>query len=182
MIKGKIVGLAGVERGDLKQLMDWRNNIEFRKHFREYRELNMAKQEQWFDQSVMDDPKTIMFSIRRLSDNVLLGCCGFVYINWIHRHADLSLYIGWNEAYIDDKGYAEDACAVMLKYGFHELALNKIWTEIYEFDQKKKQLYDKFGFHQDGLLRQNYFYDGKWWDSRILSILAEDFNRTTKRK
>lgn len=175
MLKGKLVGLAAVERDDLKQLRDWRNNTEFRKHFREYRELNMANQEQWFEQKVMKDPTTMMFSIRRLSDNELLGCCGFVYISWVHRHADLSLYVGWNNEYIDDTGYAEDACRELLRYGFHELTLNKVWTEIYDFDEKKWRLYKKIGFQKDGVLRQNYFYDGKWWDSRIISLLAEEF-------
>jgi hypothetical protein len=176
MLKGRLVGLVAVEREDLKQFRDWRNNAEFRKHFREYRELNMTNQEQWFEQKVMKDATTMMFSIRRLADNELLGVCGFVYINWVHRHADLSLYIGWNNEYIDEKGYAEDACKELLRYGFHELALNKVWTEIYEFDEKKKKLYDKFGFQQDGLLRQNYFYEGKWWNSRILSLLSSEFS------
>jgi len=53
--------------------------------------------------------------------------------------------------------------------------LNKVWTEIYEFDEKKKALYNKFAFHQDGLLRQNYWNDGKWWDSRILSLIKEEY-------
>lgn len=170
-----MTGLVAVEREDLKQLCNWRNNAEFRKHFREYRELNMANQEEWFAKKVMQDPTTMMFSIRRLSDMELIGVCGFVYINWVHRHADLSLYIGWNNEYIDETGYAEDACRELLRYGFNELALNKVWTEIYEFDFKKKRLYDKIGFVQDGLLRQNYFYDGKWWDSRIISILWNEF-------
>ena len=175
MLKGELVGLVAVEKEDLKQLRDWRNNAEFRKHFREYRELSMYDQEIWFEEKVIKDPNTIMFSIRRLIDNELLGCCGFVYINWVHRHADLSLYIGWNDAYIDDEGYAEESCKLLLDYGFKELCLNKVWTEIYEFDDKKKALYDKFSFKKDGLLRQNYWYDGQWWNSRILSILKEEF-------
>jgi len=174
MLKGKNVSLFAVELEDLKQLRDWRNNPEFRKYFREYRELNMRQQEIWFDEKVVRDNTTLMFSIKRNEDNELLGCCGFVYINWVHRHADLSLYIGWEDAYIDNKGYAEESCRLLLDYGFKELCLNKIWTEIYEFDDKKKILYDQFGFHQDGLLRQNYWYDGKWWDSRILSIIQND--------
>jgi len=55
------------------------------------------------------------------------------------------------------------------------LDLNKMWTEIYVFDVKKKRLYDKLGMKVDGVLRQNYFYDGKWWDSYIISILASDW-------
>lgn len=175
MLKGNLVSLVAIEKEDLKILRDWRNSTEFRKHFREFRELNMAMEEKWFEEKVVNDPSQIMFSIRRLEDNELIGCCGFVYINWVYRHADLSLYIGWNDAYIDDMGYAEESCNLLFNYGFQELALNKIWTEIYEFDDKKKKLYDKFGFHQDGLLRQNYFYEGKWWDSRILSILSSEY-------
>jgi len=171
MLIGKHVSLFAVEKEDLQHFRDWRNNPDFRKYFREYRELNLAQQEKWFEEKVVKDNTTLMFSIKRNDDNELLGCCGFVYINWVHRHADLSLYVGWEDAYIDDKGYAEESCRLLLDYGFNELCLNKVWTEIYEFDDKKKTLYDKCGFHQDGLLRQNYWYDGKWWDSRILSVL-----------
>ncbi len=175
MLKGKLVGITAVEREDLPDLMRWRNNPDLRKHFREFRELNSDMQESWFTEKVIKDPTTIMFSIRRLSDNELLGCCGLVYINWVHRNADLSLYIGWNDAYIDDEGYAEEACRLTLRYGFNELCLHRIWTEIYVFDEPKKKLYDKFGFHQDGLFRETYWYDGKWWDSRIISLLASEF-------
>lgn len=177
MLKGKLVGLFAVEKEDLLKLRDWRNNPDFRKNFREYRELNMAMQEKWFEQKVANDPTTMMFSIRRLSDGELLGCCGFVYINWVHRHADLSLYIGWKDSYIDKEGYAEESCWLLLDHGFNELNLNKVWTEIYEFDEKKWSLYQKLGFRQDGMLRQNYFYDGKWWGSRIISILADDHRK-----
>jgi len=175
MLKGKLVSLFAVEKEDLQKLCDWRNNPEFRKHFREYRELNMAQQENWFEDKVVKDNTTLMFSIRRNEDNELLGCCGFVYINWVHRHADLSLYVGWKDAYIDEEGYAEESCRLLLDYGFNELCLNKIWTEIYEFDDKKKILYDQFGFQQDGLLRQNYWYNGEWWNSRILSIIQSEY-------
>ncbi len=178
MLKGLLVGLTAIERTDLKQLMNWRNKPEFRKHFREYRELNLIMQEQWFEKNTLDDPCTIMFAIRRLSDSELLGCCGLVSINWIHRHADLSLYIGWKDAYIDNKGYAEDAGKILLRYAYNGLALNKVWTEIYGIDKKKKELHDKLGFHQDGILRHNYFHDGEWWDSLMLSLLASEFKQT----
>ncbi len=175
MLIGKLVELGAVELDDLTALKKWRNNPEFRKHFREFRELNDAMQEMWFENKVVRDPSTLMFAVRKRDDHTLIGCCGLAYINWVHRHADLSLYIGWEEAYIDDQGYAEETCRLLLAYAFREICLNKVWTEIYEFDHKKKALYDSLGFQQDGLLRQNYFYDGRWWDSRILSLLVGDY-------
>ncbi len=173
MLKGKKVALTTVEKEDLETMRLWRNNEEFRKHFREYRELDRESQDKWYREKVLADDRTLMFAVRDLETNELVGVCGLCYINWVHRHADLSLYIGWQNSYIDDAGFAEDACQVLFQYAFGELNLHKIWTEIYEFDVKKYELYTQLGFKLDGLLRDNYFYDGRWWDSRILSILSD---------
>ena len=116
-----------------------------------------------------------MFSIKSVEDHSLLGACGLCYINWVHRNADLSLYIGWNDEYIDNEGYAKESCKLLFDYGFRELGLNKIWTEIYEFDKQKYDLYHSFGFHDDGYLREQYFHDGKWWNSHILSLLRREY-------
>ena len=83
MIKGKLVGLRAVEKEDLSLLRDWRNIPEFRKNFREVRELNMANQENWFQKSCVNNPNDFMFIIQRLSDNKPIGAAGLLYINWI---------------------------------------------------------------------------------------------------
>ena len=114
MIKGKLVGLRAVEREDLFLLRDWRNNPEFRKNFREVRELNMVNQEIWFEKSCVNNPNDFMFIIVRLSDNKPIGAAGLLYINWIIRSADFSFYIGENDAYIDSDGYAEDAAKLLI--------------------------------------------------------------------
>jgi hypothetical protein len=180
MLKGNLVGLTAIEKFDIEQFRIWRNNNQIRKFFREYRELNSEMQKTWFQKMVINDHRTIMLSIQRLSDDELIGCCGLVYINWIHRHADLSLYIGYENAYIDKHGYAEESCILLLDYGFKELGLNRIYTEIYDFDLKKDSLYKKLNFHLDGTLRKNYFYEGKWWDSKIYSILSSDIVNKTQ--
>lgn len=175
MILGKKVYLVPIEREDLELLRQWRNRPDFRKYFREYKEISKDMQIKWFETKVLGDPSTIMFAIRSCTDESLLGCCGLCYINWVHRNADLSLYIGWEHAYIDQEGFAKEACELMFSYGFKELGLRKIWTEIYEFDEPKFELYSELGFHQDGMLRDQYFYEGRFWSSRMLSLLCDEF-------
>ena len=175
MIKGNKVYLTAIESDDLEQLRIWRNLPEYRKHFREYREISQTMQKKWFENIVNNDNTTIMFSIRDVATDELLGCCGLCYINWVHRYSDLSLYIGKNECYIDNDGIAEESCKLLFDYGFKEIGLNKIWTEIYEFDQKKYDLYMQMGFKQDGFLREQYYFDGKWWNSYILSLLKSEY-------
>ncbi len=175
MKRGRLVYLSAVEHEDLRVLMKWRNLEAFKKHFREYRELNSDLQEKWYQNKVLNDPSTIMLSIRRATDDLLLGCCGLCYINWLHRHADLSLYIGYLESYIDEEGYALEGCRLLFDYGFFELGLNKVWTEIYEFDQKKRNLLETLGFQVDGVLRENYYYEGRWWNSYVMSLLKKEY-------
>lgn len=175
MFKGKKVYLDAVTKEDLPSLMYWRNLPEYRKHFREYRELNMDMQLRWYENKVLNDNTTEMFAIRLNDTGELIGCCGLCYINWVHRNADLSLYIGWEKSYIDNEGYAEEACRLLFDYGFQELGMQKIWTEIYSFDEKKLTLYKKLGFSVDGELRNQYFYEGKWWNSYMLSLLTEEW-------
>lgn len=174
MLKGKYIGLRAVEREDLPQLMEWRNTSKYRQYFREFRELNLEQQNQWFENTVCKDPKTLMFSIVELSTNRLLGACGLCYINWTHRNADFSIYIGADDLYIDNK-FADDAAMVMANYGFNEINMHRLWAEIYDFDEPKKQMFNRLGFTLDGMFRQTYWHDGKWHNSLFFSMLADEF-------
>ncbi len=172
MIKGKLTGLRAVEKEDLALLRDWRNIPEFRRNFREVRELNLSHQEKWFDRSCVGNPNDFMFIIVNLKNNEPIGAGGLLYINWIIRAADFSFYIGKDNLYIDDEGYAKDAASLLIDYGFKTLNLHKIWMELYEFDIKKIDFFTKeFNFQQDGLLRDNCFEEGRYCDSHVISLL-----------
>lgn len=172
MIKGNLVGLKAVEKEDLGLLRDWRNYTEFRRNFREVRELSLTDQEAWFESLQKTKHVNYMFTIVRLSDNKPIGAAGLLYINWIIRSADFSFYIGEDKSYIDQEGYAKEAAQLLIYYGFKNLNLHKIWMELYEFDSKKLAFFqDIFDFKIDGKLRDNCFEDGRYWDSYIISLL-----------
>jgi RimJ/RimL family protein N-acetyltransferase len=170
VLKGKHAGLRAIERKDLPVLLGWRNRPEYRRFFREYRELNSESQTLWYEKVVMNDPHVMMFSIVDLKDASLLGACGLCYINWIDRNADLSIYIGADDLYIDGK-YAPDAARLMINYAFHELGLHRLWAEIYDFDEQKIKFFKKLGFKLDGCHRETHWTEGKWCNSLFYSLL-----------
>ncbi len=175
MIKGDSIGLRAIEKEDLVQLKDWRNIPEFRRNFREVRELSLRDQENWFEHLQQTRDRNFMFGIVRLSDNKLIGACGLLYVNWINRSADYSFYIGEDQAYIDNYGWAKEATQLLLSYGFGSLNLNKVWMELYEYDKKKIEFFtNEFSFQQDGLLRDNCFEEGKYWNSVLISLINDN--------
>lgn len=176
MLIGNHVCLRAVERSDLPQLLEWRNQAEYRRFFREHRELNSDQQNQWFERTVLGDPNTRMFSIVDKDSLELLGAAGLCYINWIDRMADFSLYIGANSIYIDEI-LAPDAAQILLKFAFEELNLHRVWSEIYEFDRDKQHLFSKLGFSLDGRHRQTHWSNGCWHDSLFYGLLCQEFKK-----
>ena len=174
MLTGEITGLRAIEENDLEQLLAWRNDPRMRRFFREYRELNMTQQKSWFDAKVNSDPATRMFAIVDLETKELMGAAGLCYIDGINRNADFSIYLGIDDLYIDED-YAPDAGRVLLRYGFEELNLHKVWAEIYSIDKPKQQLFYELGFTREGVHRETHWTEGQWVDSLFYGLLAKDF-------
>lgn len=176
MLKGKYVGLRAIEESDLSQLLLWRNQPNYRRFFREYRELSQTNHRNWFDSKVLNDKSTEMFSIVDVNTGELLGACGLCYIDWINRNADFSIYIGKDDLYIDER-YAIEAAQIMMKYGFEELNLHRLWSEIYSFDEAKKVMFDRLGFKLEGVHKETHWTEGKWCDSLFYGYVMHDLAR-----
>lgn len=159
---------------DLPTLLEYRNRPEYRQFFREYRELNLEMQRRWFDTTVNQDNTVRMFSIIERSNGRLLGACGLCYIDWLSRSADFSIYIGADDFYIDER-FAPDCSSVLLRYGFEELGLNRVWAEIYEIDEAKKKLFDTLGFTLESRQHEHHWTQGRWVDSLFYSLLSREF-------
>jgi RimJ/RimL family protein N-acetyltransferase len=174
IVKGRI-GLRAVEKADLVQLKEWRNNPDFRKHFREIRELNDANQERWFE-NLNQDSNSYFFSIVSLDTGNLIGAGGLLYINWVIKSADFSFYIGDSDEYVSTSERCVDSVSAILEYGFGTLGLNKVWMELYENDEQKLMLFkDSFNFSIDGVFRDNWFENG-YHNSFLLTLLRDEFN------
>lgn len=174
MLKGLHTGLRAIETADLPHLLEWRNRPEYRRYFREYRELGMEHQKEWYEQKVKRDDKTVMFAIVELACNRLVGASGLCYINWLDRNADFSIYIGANNLYIDEN-FAPDAAKTMIQYAFEELGLHRLWAEIYDFDESKKNLFEVLGFTLEGCHRQTHWAKSRWHNSLFYSLLADEY-------
>ena len=172
MLKGKKIYLSSVEENSLEQLREWRNNPELRRYFREHREISSVMQKNWYKTRVLDNPNQVDFEIHDKHTDKLLGHCGLYYINWIHRHAEFGIYIGDED--FRQGGYGSDALRTLLKYGFNDLNLNKIWCEVYS-NNDAIDVYRHIGFVDEGCLRQNYFNEGQYWDSCLMSMLREEY-------
>lgn len=172
MLTGRAVALRAIERDDLQQLLEWRNRPSLRRCFREHRELSMEQQLRWYERVVEGDD-TRMFAIVDSADGRLLGAGGLCYIDWVNRTCDLSIYIGADGLYIDDR-YAPDAAELMLDYGFGTLDLHRVWVEIYDFDEVKARFLESLGFKLEGRHREHHYDGHRRHDSLFYGLLRHE--------
>lgn len=169
MSSDKIINLAPIELEDIEVIRMWRNNPNIQKYLREYRLFSKSQKKEWYSNMIKDN-RFEMFLIKDNKTSEPVGVCGLTYIDWVNRHADVHLYVGKDETWIDDK-YCPKALKMILDYAFGTLNLNKVWAEIYEIDNKKIEFFKNNGFVVDACLREHYYYKGKFYNSYILSLL-----------
>jgi RimJ/RimL family protein N-acetyltransferase len=177
MLSGDRVCLRAIEREDLAQLRAWRNAPELRRFFRQRRELSSEDQVAWFEGVVVSQggrsPHTLMFAICTRATGDLLGACGLCYIDWIDGTAELSVYIGQDLAYVDE-ALAPDACRILMTHAFEDLALRRLWVEVFAYDERKVKLLDALGFTREGRLRKHRFHAGAHHDSLLFGLLRAE--------
>ncbi len=93
-------------------------------------------------------------------------------ISWCRR-ASFGILIGDKAAW--GKGYGSEATRLMLRHAFETLNLNRVWLHVYEYNQRGIRAYEKVGFRREGVLRQDTFRDGRYWDTIAMAVLREEW-------
>lgn len=73
-----------------------------------------------------------------------------------------------------NKGYGQEINQIVLKYAFHNLKLHKVDLRVLAYNKRAIASYNKSGFVQEGLLRENAFINNEWHDDIIMSILCHE--------
>ena len=74
-----------------------------------------------------------------------------------------------------NKGYGQELNQVILKYAFCDLKLHKVDLRVLAYNKRAIASYNKSGFVQDGILKENAFINNEWHDDIIMSILSHEF-------
>jgi len=162
-----MICFRAMEREDLAVLRDNRNAL--MENFRQHKLLSMINQEDWL-LAVSRGDEHIMMAVVAVAR--LVGAVGLTYIDWVRRNAEASLYVFVNES---RKGYGSAALGKLLDYGFGELALHRIYAEIWDFNAASLALFEKCGFKREGVSRHAVMHKGEWHDSIMMSILEDEW-------
>lgn len=177
-IVGQKVLIRALEKEDLPALTKWHNDPVIAHNLGGWSfPLSMAHQEEWFMNSLKNNT-TIRFAVESIEDGQLIGMTGLWDIDWKNRHALSGLIIDHE---MQGKGYGTATIMAIMEYAFVELGLNRLWSEILDFNKPSLRLYvEKCGWQKEGILRQHIFRGGSYRDSLRIGILASEYIKNVR--
>jgi ribosomal-protein-alanine N-acetyltransferase len=108
----------------------------------------------------------------RLPDNTLIGAVGLRDIDTEHLQAELGFWIGrewWG------KGYAREAAAAVIRFGFESLGLNRIYAHHMSRNPASGRVLLAAGMKREGVLRQRVRKWGVFEDVVLYAILRDEW-------
>jgi diamine N-acetyltransferase len=175
MLNGKRIRLRAIEKEDLPIFVTWLNDPEVRRNLQLFQPLSLAQEEEWF-KGILQQPleeQPLMIEVKTAEGWQSVGNVGLLKISNTDRAAEIGIVIG--EKIFWGQGYGTEAMRLMLKHGFKELNLNRIYLRVYETNLRGIRSYEKAGFKLEGRLRQDRFMDGKYIDVLLMSILRSEY-------
>lgn len=169
---GSKVYLRPLDIADAATMAVWTNDPEVRRTLRLYRPQT-AETEVAFIRKAAEDEHNFLLGVATVEADRLIGCTGIHGIDFRNRQGGFGLMIGVKDDW--GKGYGTEVTALMVAHAFETLNLNRVWLQVHEFNPAGIRAYEKVGFRREGVLRQDVFQAGRYWDTYTMAILREEW-------
>jgi RimJ/RimL family protein N-acetyltransferase len=117
------------------------------------------------------EPDKLWLAITLRADGRQIGGIG-LRIEQPHRHAELGYWLGvayWG------KGYATEASRELLRYGFEDLRLHRMFASHFGHNPASGRVLKRIGMRYEGCQREHLSKWGKFVDSELYGILRREW-------
>lgn len=176
-LSGTHITLRALERADAPTILPWVNDQQVIQHLLMYKPMNLAAEEAFID-AVNRSDHDVAFGIVKAGSEELIGVTGLHRVDTKNRHAMFGIFIG--AAAHRGKGYGTETTALVVRYAFDTLNLNRVWLHVYEDNKGAIRAYEKVGFRLEGVLRQDSFRRGRYWNTVAMGLLRADLKKSAR--
>jgi RimJ/RimL family protein N-acetyltransferase len=167
-MEGERIYLRPLEVEDAEALQVFLNDPEVTRTLGRYLPLSKKQEEDWLG-NLGKHERDIGLGIVRKDQDRLIGSVGLHLPNLKDHRARFGIGIGdkasWNQ------GFGTEATKLIVRYGFETLNLHRIELDVVAFNPRAIRVYEKAGFKQEGVLREAWYRDGRYWDLIVMGIL-----------
>ena len=120
-------------------------------------------------QAALQTNEGITWGISLKNEPKLIGNIGIWRIDKEHHRAEIG-YVLHPE--YQSKGYASEALKAIIEYGFSVMKLHSLEANVNPLNIASIRLLERNNFVKEAHFKENYYFDGKYLDSVIYSLLS----------
>ena len=173
-IIGEKVYLRGLEKKDLSgNYFQWTNDSEVTFYLERGLRPNYIENLEEEYEEIRKSKNDVVLGIVDKETDTLIGIIELRGINLFSRKTEYIILIGEKDFW--EKGYAKEATYLIIKYAFDKLNMNKIWLGVNEQNTRAVKLYENFGFKKEGVLREEIYRNGRYYNAIRMGLLKSEF-------
>ena len=166
------VALEPIEMAHANSMFRWMCNPEIAENIGLRQKPSLEKTRAWIEKAC-SDAATSAFAV--MHDGAHVGNVVLDQVDAYLGSARFSIYIGEEAA--RGNGVAASASYLLMKFGFGERKLHKIWLTVHLTNYPAIHLYDKLGFRVEGVLRDEFWLNNRRTSVLRMGMLADDFDK-----
>lgn len=140
-------------------------------YLRQYELLSDEDQNNWYREYKKNNNHKYYYI--QVMDKIV-GYFGLTYIDYINRVAEISFI---TSEYVNE--HSRKLLDEAERIAFDELNMNRVFVEIIEYDEFKKEMLEDNKYKMEGRLRQKYYKNGDYFDSLIYGLLRKEYDART---
>lgn len=169
-LEGPSVELRTVEEEDLPYLQAQVNDPAIRRPIGRSTPVNADQERSFFEDVVCADDSVDLLIAR---DGEAMG---MISLNPIRHEVDAAELGYWLDPAHHGEGYTSEAAGVLVRYGFEQLGLNRIYAHVFAFNDPSRKLLEGLGFVHEATLREDAFVDGERVDAEVYGLLRREWS------
>jgi ribosomal-protein-alanine N-acetyltransferase len=122
----------------------------------------------WYNNESLDHNRWVIIN---KATGLRLGTCGFHIWDSRNNRVEVGYDLlpeNWG------KGYMSEALRKAIGFAFDYMNIHRISAHVYKGNARSIKLLRKLGFKKEGLLREEYFFHGKYYDHFLYSLLKSE--------
>lgn len=172
VLRGEKCTLRPPRKEELSVYQRWFEDVDVIRFMPGIGPYSDSQEEEWF-KGVGESENGITWAIE--VDGRPVGMTGIHGLDFRHGTGESGITIGDKSMW--RKGVASEAMALRTRFAFRELNLHKVKSRAFMENEASKRALQKAGYRESGVLREEFFRDGRWHDVWMSEVLREDWER-----
>jgi [ribosomal protein S5]-alanine N-acetyltransferase len=166
--------LVRFSKKHFERMFEMRRHDEVMRYIERPRPAHIGEMDAFLEHhdSLINAGDGISWVVEIKSDGLLAGNVGFWRMKKEHHRAELG-YMMLPEYW--GKGIMSEALDAVLRYAFEVMKLHSIEADINPQNLASSKILERHGFTREAYFRENFYWEGKYLDSAIYSLLEQDY-------